>query len=186
MKNFILSVVVGYLFLTTSSISFGDEEPVIKKIQIKSQDAVTFKVEADVKVMSLTIVGQDVDLEGSVELDKDMATGQFKIDLSQFKTGLSSRDEHLMKTFEVDKYQFAYLQFKDVKFVEGEFPFRGLMKLHGVSKEVAGVAFKKGKDIKATMIVKKSDFNLDVPDSIAKKLGAKVAEKVEIEVKFSI
>lgn len=184
----LLSVI--FLFLITSSFATGDvvlkkDEPKPEKIAISVKDAVSFAVDAEVGPISLTVEGKGADLNGNVELVGDLATGQFVVDVTQFKTGQDSRDEHLQLALESGKYKLAYLGVKDVKVMEGEYPFKGTLKLHGVEKPVTGVIKQKKKSVNAVMVINRKDFGIEIPASIMTKLGASVDEKVKVEVKFS-
>lgn len=182
-KNLLTMIVILFLFLTTTS--FSNEINDNFKVEINSKDAIKFVVDAEVGPISLSIVGEGADLVGSVEVKKDIINGQFKVDLSQFKTGLSARDEHLMKSFEIKKYKYAHLKLIDVKIKEGEYPFKGLMNLHGIEKEVSGIINQKGKLVKAKFIINRKDFGIEIPPTIMTKIGASVDEKIQVDVKFN-
>lgn len=158
-------------------------------VKINESKAVEFKAETNVLK---TIHGVGAQLSGEVEMQDGKATGKFKVDLKKFQTGDEARDEHLMATFEVDKYPFAYLEVKDLAFKEGKFPFKGILDLHGVKKEISGNAEMKKRKVKAKFKVSQKDFNLKIPDpktfgaKVGAAIGAKVDDEINITVNFSI
>ena len=93
---FIRFIMIIYLFLTTSSFGYEDVKPekekpveVLKEnFEINAKKAVKFSVDAEVGPVNLTVVGENADLIGSVELVNKLASGKFRVDVTQFKTGL--------------------------------------------------------------------------------------------------
>jgi polyisoprenoid-binding protein YceI len=176
----LLSVVL--LFVFTSSFSPAQAK---EAYEINAKKAVKFTVDADVMMVDVTVIGEGADLTGKVEVLDGKASGQFVVDVTQFKTGMSSRDEHLQIALKSDKYKLSYLTFKDVKMQEGEYPFAGKLKLHGVEKPVSGIVQQKGKNVEASFIIKRKDFGIEIPATIMTKVGATVNDKVKIDISFT-
>ena len=112
--------------------------------------------------------------EASVEND-DFSTARlnFKADINSINTGVSDRDEHLKSADFFDSSNYPELSFTSssmVKKSENDFELTGIMKIHGVEKNItlnvdfAGIAVDPYGQTKAGMTVtgkiKRSDFGL--------------------------
>ena len=173
-----LKCVMFLLFWTLTSYAKSDQE-----IVVSAKNAVSFKAETNIFV---TVEGTGPILDGKVSLSEDVVSGEFSVQVDQFKTGDDERDEHLKETFEAKKYPLASLKIDKVKYREGKFPFKGDLKIKDKSKHVEGECSKKAKAIECKFVVKQSDYGLKIPQTIATKLGAKVDDKIDVKVNFSI
>lgn len=169
------------IFFLISLTSYAVDEA--KEITISQKNGVEFRAETNIFV---TVKGYGPILDGKVKLDKDLASGEFSIQLDQFKTDDEARDKHLQETFDVKKHPLAVLKFENVRFKDGNFSFKGDLSIKGKSKESKGSCFKKSNNIACNFIVKQSDYGLKIPESIATKLGAKVDDEIKVKVNFNI
>ncbi len=143
---------------------------------------------------AIRIEGQGEAPEGDLNVVDQGAnwilSGTLHIDLKSYSTGIALRDRHMKdKYLEVDKYQMATLNIEALqvqkvflaKETESNIPFKGLLTLHGVSKNVEGELSVKKLNAKiqvsSKFTLKLSDYSVDVP-SFA---GIKVADSVEVK-----
>ncbi|MGZ3769800.1 MAG: YceI family protein [Bdellovibrio sp.] len=116
-------------------------------------------------------------------------SGQLKVNLKSYDTGISLRDRHMKEKYlEVGKYEEAVLTIDSVavpkavllKPSETKFPFAGILDLHGIKKNVTGDftvnVGTEGTKITAVFQIKLSDYGIQVP-SFA---GITVADEVEV------
>lgn len=158
-----------------------------------SVQAKTYKIERSEKnVVSWTAIGNPgflkIDgeggfVEGVAYVEDGKAWGTFECDLTLFKTGIETRDEHMHESYlHTKKHPKAKFVLKKHELAP-EFAFKGELTLHGVTKEVSGKAKMKkvgeGYWFAAKMTVALTDFNIEVPSY----LGVTVAKDVDIEVK---
>lgn len=157
------------------------------------------------KPSMLKIKGKGAKPEGKITIDgKGVSAGEVKIDLNEFDTGMSLRNQHMkekyLHTGEADK---RYSTFKINKIgitnemitKGGKFedvPIEGTLNLHGVDKpfvskatvEIGGKSFVeiggKSFDVLTKLKLKLSDFKIDIPSY----LGVTVAEDVDVDVKL--
>lgn len=120
----------------------------------------------------LRIDGEGGKVQGSVTEDAGNTTGELTVELKDFKTGISLRDEHMRdKYLEVAKFPLATLKLKSVT---GE-TWTGDLTLKGVTKPVSG---KVSADKIATFKVNLEEYPIGVPSY----LGVTVAKEVEVVV----
>ncbi len=140
----------------------------------------------------LRIRGEAEGIVSKLTLEKQIVSGDVNVQLSKFKTGIETRDEHMKKKYlEVEKFPDATLKIKELNVsdlklgTKKELTFKAELTLHGVTKEVdvksklealADLKFK----IQASANIKLSDFKIDIPSYA----GIKVADSVDFEVQF--
>lgn len=129
----------------------------------------------------LKIEGQGAKLSGTVTSVADSFTGEFTVELKDFKTGIALRDEHMHKKYlETDKHPKATLRLTAVK----GGTFCGTLTLKEQTKEVCGEAQvsdsgASGKSVKASFKLNVKDFPaVGVPSH----LGITMADTVEVKV----
>lgn len=138
----------------------------------------------------ITIKGEGTGVAGQVRAEAGKANGTLTFDLTTLKTGIDLRDDHMKnKYLQVKEHPVAQLTLTDVKIpdsLEGSFDFSGMMKLHGVEKEITGKGelSKDGNDLKMTaeIPVKLSDFKIEIPSY----KGITVAEKVKVNFETKV
>lgn len=97
------------------------------------------------------------------------------MNIEDFKTGITDRDEHLQKLLEAKKFQVVDLQFEGNKDT-----FKGDLTLHGVTKKIEGTVQKT--PLRLLFTVKLSDFGIEVPKLLL--LGAPlIGNEVEINAR---
>lgn len=128
----------------------------------------------------ITIEGSGTKLTGELSLGDPMVGGEMSFDLTGISTGISLRDDHLKEKYlETSKFPLARLSFADVRVEQGSFKFKGMLQLHGASKEVTGEAEILAGKLRAEFVLKLSDFNIELPSF----QGLKVADEVAVEVR---
>lgn len=167
-----------FLFLFFTSMGYSTNE-----INITQKDGIEFEAKTNIFV---TVKGSGAFLNGNINMDNKFVSGNFSVKLDDFKTGDDSRDEHLKKTFDVEKHPIAIFKFENVPYKEGDFPFSGDLSLKGKSKPINGICSKNQKKIECNFEVKQSDYGLKIPESIATKLGAKVNDTIKCKAIFSL
>jgi polyisoprenoid-binding protein YceI len=130
-------------------------------------------------------------LSGDIAVGKDSQSvqGALTVDLQTLETGIGLRDKHLKANYlEVDKgpgFKEARLQDIRVERLDGKTPFRGVLTLHGQTREVAGTAqIKPSRDgyrLEATFPVKVSEFQIPEPTY----LGVGVTDEVTVRVNLN-
>ncbi len=141
------------------------------------------------KPSMLKIHGETAALTGTLSRIGNDLTGELKIPLESFKTGMTTRDNHLKnKVFETAKYQTATLMITSlaVPVGNGEFkdiPFSGKLNLHGVEKEVKGISQitinDKTTHFAAHLDIKLSDYQIERPEF----MGMNIQDDVKIDAK---
>ena len=145
---------------------------------------------------ALKIRGTKGKPEGKLTIEEEKIQGELLLNLSEFETGIGMRDRHMKEKYlEVEKNDFKVAKLKIISVSlpltfwkspsKQKTSFKGLLKLHGVEKEIAG-------DIDITDATKDSlsgsaNFTIALPDfgiTIPSFSGITVAEKVDVEVKF--
>jgi polyisoprenoid-binding protein YceI len=129
----------------------------------------------------LRIDGKGGAAEGVLNTAISKVSGVLTVALSDYKTGISLRDEHMKsKYLDVGKYPTAKLEIKDQPYAEGvEGKMAGVLTLKDVSKPVT-ISFKvTGKKVSANFKINIRDYpSIGVPVY----LGVTVADEVEITV----
>ncbi len=132
-------------------------------------------------------------MSGKLEVAKNELSGVATIKLDSFDTGIDLRNRHMKEKYlETAKFPEAKISLKPIK-LSGEAvnpvqeysgPFTATMELHGVSKEISGVAkLKKEKDLWSgnyEFSFELSDYGIDIPSY----LGIKVSKTVKVNVDF--
>ena len=126
-------------------------------------------------------------LKGNFEvLPSKQVVFQAEFELKALKTGISLRDRHMHdKYLETSKYPKASLS-SEIKLVgDSPYSFKGMMKLHGVEKEVEGLMtindLERG-DFGFEFNVDLSEFGIEIPSF----MGVTVAETVVVSVDISL
>lgn len=170
--------------------------------------AVSFKMTKDRGVTSFLAIGNPSAIridgkgegpQGTFEAkekgDALVLSGQLKVSLKSYDTGIGLRDRHMKdKYLEVGKFEDAVLTIKEVsvprsaltKETETKLAFSGTLGLHGMQKNVQGdFTVKPGADgikINAGFQIKLSDYGINIP-SFA---GITVADQVEVNATSNI
>jgi polyisoprenoid-binding protein YceI len=162
---------------------------------VREKSSVTFI--AIGRPSAMKIYGKKAKPEGSVLFSADGAvSGQIKVDLDEFTTGMSLRDRHMKEKYlEINKdgNQFATIELSKVDFPSdfwstqktGEFTFQGTLSLHGSKKAIDGklkVTTRKLDELQASSVfsIKLTDYGIQTPSFS----GITVAENVEVDVSF--
>jgi polyisoprenoid-binding protein YceI len=125
----------------------------------------------------------------AVGSDNQSVKGALTVDLQTLETGIGLRDKHLKANYlEVEKGpEFAEARLQDIRVerLKGKTQFRGLLTLHGQTREVTGTADIKpngsGYRMEATFPVKVADFQIPEPTY----LGVGVADEVIVRVNLN-
>jgi len=140
----------------------------------------------------LRVHGEAQGLMSHLSLEHQTLSGEIILKLSEFKTGIETRDEHMKKKYlEVDKFPEATLIIKDLNlpdFKAGEkrdLNFKADLNLHGQRKniDVSGnieALSDRNYKIHAQSKLKLSDFHIEIPQYA----GITVADLVDFEVLF--
>jgi hypothetical protein len=96
------------------------------------------------------------------------------VHLKNLKTGIGVRDQHTQKHLETSKFPDAVLVSAKGEGGKGT----GVIKIHGVQKEISGKYEIKGKELVAQFPLKLSDFNI----SGIRYMGVGVDDEVKISV----
>lgn len=126
----------------------------------------------------IKVKGEGAKPTGTVTIAGGKATGEFKLDLTQFKTGMEKRDTHMKETLEVEKYPTATITFKDVAVPNGKATIPAELELHGQKKPVSLEAEFTGGKASGKMRVKLSEFGIK-PPSFA---GVTVKDDVDVTI----
>ena len=133
----------------------------------------------------LKIVGEGGSVTGSGSDEAGTISGDFKVDIAPFKTGMETRDEHMKKPEYLDAagYKSASLKLKPMKYVDGkETDFEGDLTIKKDTAPVKGKATIKGGVVTAKFTVDMSKYpSIAVP----KYLNITVAKEVDVSVDFS-
>lgn len=161
------------LFLFFLFLGFAAEPVLAKTVGTASFHAVG-------EGLALDINGEGGKVDAELTKTGTKIAGVFKVKLSDFKTGIALRDEHLQKTLESDKYPWAKFTLSEVEAKDGK--IAGTLELHGKSVAYSGDAVFKGNQVSVKGKIKLTDFGITPPEY---KL-AKVANEVEITVDLAL
>ena len=154
-------------------------------------DKGTITFDAVGKPAAIKIHGEGGSAKGTMSLAGKKLSGQLVFPLDTLKTGIELRDTHMKEKYlDVPHYSEAKLTIKDLElpeaFAQGteselkEFPFKGMLTLKGVEKEVTGSCDVKRKDgsmeVTAKFSLKLTDYKVDIPSY----MGIVVAEDVKV------
>lgn len=169
----ILTLITFSLFMELSYGATKEIQPDTSSVQFKARGKPSF----------IAITGISKGLSGRLESKDQTLSGEVALDLRELKTGIDLRDEHMKDNYlEVGTYPKAKVILENVKVNEGENPFRAILQLHGVTKDISGKFNRQGNKLKAMFNINLSDFAIKVPSY----QGITVAEKVDIEVDLSL
>ncbi len=164
MKNWI--IIAGLILGQTA---FARVEASGKVFKATPQNgAVVFNAVA----VGLKLQGKGEGIDGSVQVGPQV-TGAFKFKLDTLDTGIGLRNTHMKEKYlETAKYPYGEIKIESVSGFslqnsEGQFPFKGSLTLHNISKPISGnVEVKKSGEnfkIKALFDTKISDFQIPLP-----------------------
>lgn len=144
------------------------------------------------KPAMIKIKGKGEGAVADLKIDQGKLNGTVSFKLETLDTGMNMRNEHMKEKYlNVKTFPTAVLTFKDFALpasfsaknpVLKETDFSGMMKLHGIEKEIKG-KFEIVNDKlagHANYEIKLSDFGIDIPTY----LGVKVADIVKVSVNF--
>lgn len=183
-----LATAITLLFLAPG-LAHGKNAPSNLDFKIRSGD-VTFL--ATGKPGFLRINGKGAKPSGQFAMDanrKKLVSGEVKVALDSFETGLSLRDRHMKEKYlETDKFPEATFKADAFDFPSGRIPasaeLKGSLTLHGVTKPVvATLKIKETNDsleISADFEAVLTDYKIEIPEYA----GVTVAEKVKISTTF--
>lgn len=146
---------------------------------------------------ALKIKGQGASVKGELSIAKDIVTGDLLVNLDEFKTGISTRDNHMKEKYlhtykaenKVAKLSITKIDlpadYWKLKSEAKNINFVGQLSLHGTQKEVKGILNLNGAENnsvkgESTFKLKLSEYGIDIP-SFA---GITVAEDVDVKVEF--
>ena len=144
----------------------------------------------------LQMTGRGAHPEGQFQFTENarekVLSGSFKVNLNDFDTGIQKRNEHMKsKYLETDKFPTAQLFISEMRLPaenlplkEKELPFKGRLNLHGVEKEISGLALVSMNGQEASADVKFSIHITDFKIAIPVFLGVTVADKVDINARI--
>ena len=130
--------------------------------------------------LALDISGEGGIVDADITRNGNKLSGTFKVKLSDFKTGMSLRDEHMQKLLEVVKYPYAKFTISEVEAASGV--VSGTLELHGKTMTYSWPAKFEGSHVSVKGKVKLTDFGIAPPEY---KL-AKVSNEVEISVDIAL
>lgn len=144
------------------------------------------------KPSMLKIHGKAPGPKSNFQLENGMLKGVAEFSLDSLDTGIELRNQHMKEKYlQTKEFPLATLtlteaavgdQFPQTLAIDGEKPFQGKLKLHGVEKDVSGKFSGKDGKISAKFQVKISDFGIDVPSY----LGVTVTDTVDVTVELSL
>ncbi len=146
---------------------------------------------------AIKIRGEGGSAKGTINIGTEKTIGEIQVNLDDFKTGMSKRDEHMKtKYLELGKAEnkTATLKISNVKLPKdywttkpemSDVKFYGTLRLHGVEKNVEGnLNLKKAE---GNVAQGNSKFTIKLPDygiTIPSFAGITVAEDVDVTVNF--
>jgi polyisoprenoid-binding protein YceI len=186
---------ISRVIILLSLLGLSTEAATQKVELLKEKSSVTFV--AIGRPSAMKIHGENAKPEGSLLFSVDGAgSGQIKVDLDEFTTGMSLRDRHMKEKYletNKDGNKFATIEISKVDFPSdfwssqktGEFTFQGTLALHGSKKAIEGklkVTERKLDQLQGSSAfsIKLTDYGIQIPSFS----GITVAENVEIQVSF--
>lgn len=138
----------------------------------------------------IKVEGKGAPATGEIKVDQGIASAQIKFELNSLDTGIELRNQHMKEKYlEVAQHPEALLELDGLPIGTWSpqkpelkpTSFSGNLKLHGVTKLVQGtLEIAAGGIVTATMKIKMSDFNIQIPTY----MGITVADEVEVKVKI--
>lgn len=145
---------------------------------------------------AIKIRGEKAKPEGYITVAADKVSGQIKVDLDEFGTGIALRDRHMKEKYletQKDANRYAVVEISRVEFPPdfwttdktGEFVFSGVLSLHGVKKDISGkikIDERKADSLRgnSSFTIKLTDYGIQIPSFS----GITVAENVDVQVNF--
>lgn len=178
----------NYLYLIFALFCLSHAAQALELGIVPNESSIEFK--ATGRPSMLKIRGKDARPTGSLSIGAKKVTGKINVVMSDFTTGLATRDEHMKKKYlEVDKFPEALLDIenldpKPMLASDGSYKgkFVGNLSLHGVKRAMEGpiqITWTKSKfTADSTFTLSLSDFKITVP-SFA---GITVANTVDVTV----
>ncbi len=133
--------------------------------------------------LAINIDGEKAPIDLNIKNESGKITGSFTVNLKDFKTGNSKRDQHMCDALECDKFPKTTLVVSGVSVAMSDTPFTGTLELHGQKKPFSGTATLKGSTLRATGKLKLTDFGITPPSYLN---VAKVRDEVEVTVEISL
>lgn len=132
----------------------------------------------------VSIPGEGGKIKGQITEKDGMISGDFIVDLTKFKTGMSLRDKHMHENYlETKKYPEAKLTLKPVKLAK-EMKFDGMLTIKGQTKPVKGKATFEENLLKSEFKVSLKNYpKIGAPSYGDVAMDDEVIIKVEFEVK---
>jgi polyisoprenoid-binding protein YceI len=188
----LISLIILFLSLNTFAINSSAAVKI-------SLDPAKTKVEflAVGRPSALKIKGQGAVANGELTVQEGKTEGEISVNLDDFKTGMSTRDQHMKEKYlEIEKAQNKIAKLKILKIdlpIEywkskldvANAKFSGTLDLHGVQKNVEGVLNLKA--AQNNIVSGDSNFNIKLPDyaiTIPSFAGITVAEDVSVNIQF--
>jgi polyisoprenoid-binding protein YceI len=144
------------------------------------------------KPSMLKIHGKAPGPKSNFSLTKGILSGSSEIALDSLDTGIELRNQHMKEKYlQTKEFPSAILSLKEANVgeafaqsqsIEGEKPFKGSLKLHGVEKDIEGKFTAKDGKISAKFQVKITDFGIAVPSY----LGITVTDTVDVNVDLAL
>jgi polyisoprenoid-binding protein YceI len=139
----------------------------------------------------MKIRGEGATVAGAVQIQNELASGEFKLKLDEFNTGITLRDEHMKEKYlKTKEYPEAVLKIESMKLPAGFKPgqaltdqkFEGQLTLKGKTATVAGTFSIEGASMatKAKFPLDLSTYDVGVPSY----MGITVAQSVEVEIEI--
>lgn len=147
------------------------------------------------KPSMLKIRGTGGKVSGEMAQQENKLQGKIQVDLKEFDTGMALRNQHMKEKYlQVQDEKNRYATFEFIEFEASDvlknggqkdsIPFKANLTLHGIQKEVSGLAKLNVQNQQysgnSKLKIKLSDFGIDIP-SFA---GVTVAEDVDIDISF--
>lgn len=130
--------------------------------------------------LALDINGEGGIVDAEITRHGNKISGTFEVKLSDFKTGLALRDEHLQKLLEISKFPTAKFKILEMEAVTGV--VNGTLELHGRSMVYAWPATFDGSRVSVGGKIKLTDFGITPPEYKV----ARVSNEVEITVNLAL
>jgi polyisoprenoid-binding protein YceI len=170
------------LMLSASLILYFSAPSFAKSYQVEDGDT-SFTAKAKSQILKIT--GEGARPSGLITQNKDQTTGQIKIKLDDFKTGINLRDEHMKnKYLEVKTYPEAELEIQAVDLKAQT--FTGVLSLHGVKKKIEGglqTKFSEGHaKVESQFQIHLSDFQIPTPSF----MDIQLVDQVDVKVNLSL
>jgi hypothetical protein len=143
-----------------------------------SSEAQTAAVQVSLRPAG-SFVGKSSDVKGFAQDKGDhVEAHNVIVNLQNLETGINLRNEHTKKHLEVQKFPTAILVSAEGRDGKG----KGIIKIKGIEKEIAGTYEIKGRLLAAQFPLKLSDFQIEG----IKYMGVGVADEVQVSVEIPL